>query len=40
MTVRKYKNGAVGMMLHAIALHDKEYSIELEVYADGVSISP
>ncbi len=27
----------VGMMLHAISLHGKDYSIELEVFADGVS---
>ena len=35
---RKYKNGAVGMMLHAVALHGVDYSIELEVYADGVGV--
>lgn len=34
---RKYENGGVGMLLHAIALHGRDYSIELEVYADGVS---
>lgn len=36
---RKYKNGAVGTLLHAISLHGVTYSIELEVYADGVSSS-
>lgn len=34
---RKYESGAVGTMLHATALHGKDYAIELEVYADGVS---
>jgi hypothetical protein len=34
---RKYTNGAVGSLLHAIALHGVNYSIELQVYADGVS---
>lgn len=27
----------MGTMLHATALHGKDYAIELEVYADGVS---
>jgi hypothetical protein len=35
---RKYTNGAVGSLLHAIVLHGVNYSIELQVYADGVSL--
>ncbi|CAE6457383.1 unnamed protein product [Rhizoctonia solani] len=31
----KYENGAVGTMTHAVALHGKNYSCELEVYLDG-----
>ncbi|WVF70604.1 hypothetical protein IAT40_005396 [Kwoniella sp. CBS 6097] len=34
----KYENGAVGTMLHAIALHGVDYAIELEVYADGYQL--
>ncbi|WVN90351.1 uncharacterized protein L203_105587 [Cryptococcus depauperatus CBS 7841] len=34
----KYKNGAVGTMLHATALHGVDYAIELEVYADGYQL--
>lgn len=37
ISFRKYTNGAVGSLLHAIALHGINYSIELQVYADGVS---
>lgn len=33
---RKYKSGAVGALLHGTILHGVDYSIELEVYADGV----
>lgn len=36
--LRKYTGGAVGSMLHAIALHGVDYSVELQVYADGVSV--
>ena len=38
MIRRKYANGGVGMMLHAIVLHGIDYSIEMEVFADGVSL--
>ncbi|KAG8764294.1 hypothetical protein FRC11_005098 [Ceratobasidium sp. 423] len=31
----KYENGAVGTLTHAVALHGKNYSCELEVYLDG-----
>ncbi|ODO11709.1 hypothetical protein I350_00493 [Cryptococcus amylolentus CBS 6273] len=31
----KYESGAVGTLLHATALHGKDYAIEIEVYADG-----
>ncbi|ADV21110.1 NAD binding dehydrogenase [Cryptococcus gattii Ru294] len=34
----KYESGAVGTMLHATALHGKDYAIELEVYADGYQL--
>ncbi|ORY32292.1 putative oxidoreductase C terminal-domain-containing protein [Naematelia encephala] len=34
----KYENGAVGTMLHAIALHGVDYSIELQVFADGYQL--
>lgn len=34
----KYTNGAVGSLLHAIALHGVNYSIELQVYADGYQL--
>ncbi|WVQ85028.1 hypothetical protein IAT38_007192 [Cryptococcus sp. DSM 104549] len=34
----KYESGAVGTMLHATALHGKDYAIELEVYADGFQL--
>ncbi|WVR05861.1 hypothetical protein IAU60_002887 [Kwoniella sp. DSM 27419] len=34
----KYESGAVGTMLHAIALHGVDYAIELEVYADGYQL--
>lgn len=27
---RRYKNGAVGMMMHAIPLHGKDYSVEMD----------
>ncbi|OCF33356.1 NAD binding dehydrogenase [Kwoniella heveanensis BCC8398] len=33
-----YESGAVGTMLHAIALHGVDYAIELEVYADGYQL--
>lgn len=33
----KYESGAVGALLHGTILHGVDYSIELEVYADGVS---
>ncbi|KAG8747660.1 hypothetical protein FRC10_000203 [Ceratobasidium sp. 414] len=32
---RKYENGAVGTLTHAVSLHGKNYSCELEVYLDG-----
>lgn len=35
---RKYKSGAVGSLLHGTVLHGVDYSIELEVYCDGVSL--
>lgn len=31
----KFKSGAVGTLLHAVALHDNEYQTEVEVIADG-----
>ncbi|KAL1410561.1 hypothetical protein Q8F55_004574 [Vanrija albida] len=31
----KFTNGAVGTLLHGLILHDGDYAIELEVYADG-----
>ncbi|CAE6437052.1 hypothetical protein ACGC1H_004451 [Rhizoctonia solani] len=31
----KYENGAVGTLTHAVSLHGKNYSCELEVYLDG-----
>jgi len=34
----KYENGAVGSFTHVVALHDKNYSCELEVYADGYQL--
>jgi len=34
----KYDTGAVGTLLHGTSLHGGEYAIELEVYADGVSV--
>ncbi|WVQ70968.1 hypothetical protein IAR50_000493 [Cryptococcus sp. DSM 104548] len=34
----KYESGAVGTLLHATALHGKDYAIELEVYADGYQL--
>jgi len=34
----KYANGAVGMLLHAVALHDTNYSCEFEVYCDGYQL--
>lgn len=34
----KYDTGAVGTLLHGTSLHGGEYAIELEVYADGVSL--
>jgi len=37
LTRRKYKSGAVGALLHGTILHGVDYSIELEVYCDGVS---
>lgn len=35
VTHRKYENGAVGTLTHAVALHGTNYSCELEVYLDG-----
>lgn len=34
---RKYANGAVGTFMHGIALQGTNDSIELQVFADGVS---
>ncbi|WWC86233.1 uncharacterized protein L201_001106 [Kwoniella dendrophila CBS 6074] len=34
----KYESGAVGIFLHSTALHGTDYEVQLEVYADGVSI--
>jgi len=34
----KYENGAVGSFTHVVALQGKDYSCELEVYADGYSL--
>ncbi|TYJ56368.1 hypothetical protein B9479_002916 [Cryptococcus floricola] len=34
----KYESGAVGTLLHATALHGKDYAIEIEVYADGYQL--
>lgn len=31
----KYQNGAVGSLVHAVALQGRDYSCELEVYCDG-----
>lgn len=33
--VFKFDSGAVGTLLHAVALHDNEYQTEIEVIADG-----
>ncbi len=35
LTIRKYKNGAVGNFTHAVALQGTNYACELEVWADG-----
>ncbi|KAF5380876.1 hypothetical protein D9615_003901 [Tricholomella constricta] len=35
---RKYDSGAVGTFTHIVALHDTNYSCELEVYADGYQL--
>jgi len=34
----KYVNGAVGSFTHVVALQGKDYSCEIEVYADGYSL--
>ncbi|KAG5654503.1 hypothetical protein H0H81_001144 [Sphagnurus paluster] len=34
----KYDSGAVGSFTHIVALHDTNYSCELEVYADGYQL--
>lgn len=34
----KYTSGAVGSLTHVVALHGKNYSCELEVYADGYAL--
>ncbi|KAK4686280.1 hypothetical protein P7C73_g3851, partial [Tremellales sp. Uapishka_1] len=34
----KYESGAVGNLLHAIALHTGDWSIQVEVYADGYEL--
>ncbi|PKI83637.1 hypothetical protein MVES1_002471 [Malassezia vespertilionis] len=31
----KYKNGAVGSLMHAVALHDQKFFTEMDVFADG-----
>lgn len=31
----KYKSGAVGSLVHAVALHDGDYEVEFTVIADG-----
>ncbi|KAG6832363.1 hypothetical protein H0H92_002631 [Tricholoma furcatifolium] len=36
----KYESGAVGSFTHVVALHDTNYSCELEVYADGYQLKP
>ena len=35
---RKYKNGAVGSLTHLVVLQGRDYSCELEVYADGYQL--
>lgn len=39
-TRRKYASGAVGTFMHGIALQGTNDSIELQVFADGVSCLP
>jgi len=35
---RKYENGAVGSLTHVVGLQGKNYSCELEVFADGYQL--
>ena len=36
--VYKFKNGAVGSLMHVVALHGTDFATELDVYADGYSL--
>ncbi len=35
MLFRKYNGGAIGSLVHVVALHGDEYACEFEVIADG-----
>lgn len=35
---RRYESGAVGSLMHVVALQGTNYSCELEVFADGHSL--